>query len=269
MKDFRTILREAIVRHHRTPFVKALHRMASFVETALRNEGSDFASNGERLVLERLQAAGFGVAVDVGANVGNWSLIALQLWPNCRVQAFEVAPETHATLEASSRASSHSQRLDVHNIGLSDQAGAQTMYYYPEHHGLTSDTRRHDSYHAVPFEAQLTTLDAFCRERGIRSIDYLKIDVEGAEHRVLQGASELLKAGGISCIQFEYGAFSIDTRFLLKDYYALLSDQFFIGKIHRTEVVFGDYDWRAEDFRFCNYLCISRTRPDLKRLVQA
>ncbi len=143
------------------------------------------------------------------------------------------------------------------------------MYYFPDHPDLTSDMPRHDDYKVIPFEAYLTTLDAFCRERRIEAIDFLKIDVEGAEHRVLEGARELLEAQKIDCIQFEYGAFSIETRFLLKDYFALLSGQYFIGKIFPNHIAFTDYDWMAEDFRFSNYLCVSRSRPDLLQLLQA
>lgn len=120
----------------------------------------------------------------------------------------------------------------------------------------------------MPFEANLTTLDDFCAERGIEAIDYLKIDVEGAEHRVLKGARSLLQDDKIACIQFEYGAFSIETRFLLKDYFELLSDRFVIGKIFPDHVAFGDYAWTAEDFRFCNYLCVSKDRPDIQRILE-
>ncbi len=245
-----------------------MHRAAAFFESAWHNEGVDFSSNGEKVVLERLQSADLHLAFDVGANVGDWTGTALQLWPNCRVHAFEVAPRTFDLLKTTFLASPHRSRVELHGTGLSSRAGRQTMYYFPDHDKLTCDVPRHDGYTAVPFEAQLTTLDAFCSERRIEAIDYLKIDVEGAEHYVLEGARELLKADKITCIQFEYGAFSIQTRFLLKDYFDLLSDRFVIGKIFPDHVAFGDYDWTAEDFRFSNYLCVSKTRPDLKRLLQ-
>ena len=59
----------------------------------------------------------------------------------------------------------------------------------------------------------------------------------------------------------------VDTRFRLKDFFTLLGGQFEIGKIYPTYVDFGDYDWRSEDFRFANYLCISRDHPELRRLL--
>jgi len=256
-----------IARHRRSPLVMAMHNVTSFFESAWRNEGSEFAVNGEQSVLEKLEPANFQLAIDVGANLGHWFRSAVELWPNCRVHAFEVAPSTFKSMELETRLMPGRERVELHNLGLSDASGTQTMYYFPDHPQLTCDLPRHDSYKAVPFDANLTTLDAFCREKKIDAIDFLKIDVEGAEFRVLQGASELMNAQRIACIQFEYGAFSIQTRFLLQDYYAALSDRYVIGKIFPNYIAFGDYDWRAEDFRFSNYLCVAKSRSDLQQLL--
>jgi FkbM family methyltransferase len=260
-------VRKAIARHHRASVVVAVHGLASFFESAWHNDDPEFATSGEQFVLERLQSADFRLAVDVGANVGDWTRAALALWPNCRVHAFEVAPATYAELEQT-MAGLHLPpgRIQTHAVGLSDQPGVQRLYYYPDHPKLTGDVARHVGRTAVPFDARMETLDAFCGERGIEAIDYLKIDVEGAEHRVLKGARRLLESNAISCIQFEHGAFWLDSRFLLRDYYDLLAERFFIGKIHPRDVAFSEYDWRGEDLRFSNYLCIAKSRPDLQRL---
>ena len=260
-------LRRSIARHRRSGLVTAIHGAAAFVESAWHNEDADFETNGERFALERLRAAEFKVALDVGANVGQWTNAALALWPHCHIHAFEVAPKTFAGLEANARTWSGADRAHLHPFGLSDAAGTLPMYYYPDRHELTSDTPRHDGLTMVPFEAPVTTLDQFCSDRRVDHIDYLKIDVEGAEHRVLNGASALLQANRIDCIQFEYGAFSIDTRVMLRDYFGWLGPSHVIGKIFPTHVAFADYEWTMESFRFSNYLCISRQRGDLQRLV--
>jgi len=268
LSGVKNAVRGTIARHRRSPLVTAIHNVTSFVESAWRNEGSEFAVNGEQFVLEKLKPANFRLAIDVGANLGDWFGAALELWPNCRVHAFEVAPATFKSMEKGIRLLPGRERVELHNLGLSDAAGTQTMYYFPDQPQLTCDLPRHDSYRAVPFDASLTTLDIFCRDKKIDAIDFLKIDVEGAEYRVLQGARELINSQRIACIQFEYGAFSIQTRFLLQDYYAALSDRFIIGKIFPNYVAFGDYDWRTEDFRFSNYLCVAKGRSDLQQLLQ-
>jgi FkbM family methyltransferase len=264
----KTAVRGSISKHRRSAVITAIHRAASFFESSWRNETTDFSINGEQVVLERLKPADFRLAIDAGANLGEWSHTVLQLWPNCRVKAFEVAPEVYRGLAAGAGPLTDRKRADVYGIGLSDQPGVQTMYYFPDHPWLTCDIPRHESYKSVSFQAELTTLDAFCEEHKIDAIDFLKIDVEGAEHRVLKGAAGLLDRQKISCIQFEYGAFSIQTRFLLKDYYEMLSSRFFIGKIFPNYVAFGEYDWTMENFQFCNYLCVVKNRPDLRQLLQ-
>ena len=261
-------LKQAIARNRRSAVVTALHRMATFVDSAWNNEGADFDANGERFVIQCLAPAALRTAFDVGANTGRWSRAALTLWPQCHVHAFEVVPETCQELARSLASSDHAARATAHDFGLSDSVGAQRMYFFPGHSELTSDIPRHDDYMAVPFEARLTTLDVFCRDEGIETVDFLKIDVEGAEHRVLKGGHALVEEQKIACIQFEYGAFSIDTHFLLKDYFTLLSPRYFIGKIFPNHVAFGDYTWRDENFRFSNYLCVAKTRPDLRALIE-
>jgi FkbM family methyltransferase len=260
-------VRRAIARHRRSSLVTAVHKAAAFVESAWHNEGADFDTNGERFVLERLRAAEFQVALDVGANVGHWAEAALALWPRCHVHAFEIAPKTFAGLEANARTWPGADRARLHQLGLSDNAGILPMYYYPDRHELTSDTPRHEGLTTVPFEARVTTLDQFCSDQRIDHIDYLKIDVEGAEHRVLKGASAFLQAKGIACIQFEYGSYSIDSRVMLRDYFGWLGQSHVIGKIFPNHVAFTDYDWTMESLRFSNYLCVSRQREDLQKLV--
>jgi FkbM family methyltransferase len=258
-------VRRAIATHRRSSPMIALHKVAEFCEGAWRNEGSDLASNGERFIIERFRLANFQIVIDAGAHTGEWCLQSLSAWPSCRVHAFEVAPKTFERLARARDASTHAARLSVHSTGLSNDSGKQTMYYFPDEPQLTCDIPRHGTSKSVPFEATLTTLDEFCRSEHIEAIDFLKIDVEGAEHRVLKGARHLL--GNTSCIQFEYGPFSIQTRFLLNDYFDLLADRFLIGKIYPNYIAFGDYDWREENFRFCNYLCVAKDRADLRSMI--
>lgn len=263
----KSAVRSAITRHRRSGLMTALHNAASFFESAWHNENADFATSGEKFVLKRLEAADCRVALDIGANAGDWTHEVLGLWPRCHVHAFEVAPHTYRRLE-SALAPSHRGRSTLHNIGLSDQSGTQTMYYFPNNDKLTCESPRHAGFESVPFEGRFATLDEFSAAHGIDHVDFLKIDVEGAEYRVLTGAAELLRSGRIAAIQFEYGAFSIDTRIMLRDYYELLGDRYAIGKIFPDHVAFTDYDWKSEDFRFSNYLCVSNDRPELRRLLQ-
>jgi FkbM family methyltransferase len=268
LRRLRSGARAFISSHRTSVVVRSLHKAAAFVESAYQNEGSDFFRNGERRVLERLLAINPRVAFDVGANVGDWALEAVQMWPSCHVHAFEVAPPTFKQL-TDRLGDTHRSRITAQCLGLSDAAGAQEMFFFPDHPELTADRLRHEGKAVERFEAQTERGDAYVERHQIDAIDFLKVDVEGAEYRVLNGFTKTLNAGKIHCLQFEYGAFSIQTRVLLADYYTLLRDRFWLGKIYPAAVEFGDYDWRMEDFRFANFCAVSRERADIKRLLES
>lgn len=255
----------AISSHRDTRLVRLAHRAAQFVEGAYHNEGNDFDVNGERRTLDLLAGFGFRVALDVGANTGAWSRLAAAAWKTGNVHAFEIAPGTARRFRDATAACADRRRIMLHEFGLSDVPGIVPMYLVPHQDDLTCSDPHRAASGSIRFDGEVSTVDAFCRQHRIDHIDFLKIDVEGDEFRVLKGASEMLSGGRISCIQFEYGAFSTDTRFLLKDYYAMLAEKYEIGKIYPQDVQFSDYSWRMEDFRFCNYLCVLKERTDIAR----
>jgi FkbM family methyltransferase len=259
--------RRLIAHHRRSRGVQALHQLASFVESAYRNDGTSCDENGERNVLTKLRAANFHTAFDVGANYGEWLIASLAAWPQCQVHAFEPAPLTFQRLQGCLANSGHRERAILNCVGLSDATGEQTMFYFPEYPDLTCDLPRYGARPCVPFQARTATADDYAESHSIATVDFLKIDVEGAEHRVLKGFSKHLAARRVHCLQFEYGAFSTQTKFLLGDYYALLSADYWIGKIYPTYVDFREYDWTMEDFRFANYCCVSKLRSDLRDLL--
>lgn len=139
------------------------------IESSYLNVGTDFATNGERHVLERLRKADFRLAVDGGAHLGDWSFQLLERWRHCHIDAFEVAPETVKRLSAKADEHPDRGRLTIHGIGLSDRVGSQAMYFPPDSADLTCDIPRHETLPSIPFVAQTTTLSAICEDHRIRS----------------------------------------------------------------------------------------------------
>ena len=260
--------RVLISRNRRMLPVRWLNGIASFIESAYANEGSNLEHNGEAKLLRRATAARFKVAIDVGANVGDWTAYAVKAWPGCCVHAFEVAAPTHFKLLENIRNLGIEDRVTIHCAGLSDFDGRGEIFYYPDDPEVTADMHRHTTKQVQAMPCTFCTGDAYLAEVGIERVDFLKIDVEGAEHKVLKGFSGTIAENRIQCIQFEYGTFSIDTKVLLKDYYALLGERYWIGKIFPAHVEFQDYDWRTENFRFSNYCCVLKTRPELRRMLE-
>jgi hypothetical protein len=91
----------------------------------------------------------------------------------------------------------------------------------------------------------------------ITGIDFLKVDVEGMEERVLKGFAGMLALGAIKIIQFEYGYVNAVTKFLLRDFYEMLRPyDMVIGKIYPTYVDFREYKLNHEDFLGPNFLAV-------------
>jgi Methyltransferase FkbM domain len=112
--------------------------------------------------------------------------------------------------------------------------------------------------------------DDFLTREGIRQVDFLKLDVEGAEHLALQGLEAALRQQRIRLVQFEYGRVNVLTHFLLRDFYQLFSQYgYAVGKIYPDYVDFRDYDLIDEDFLGPNYLACRIGDVALRRLVRS
>lgn len=248
-------LRNYIFGQHRAnPVVKAIARRAEKISLAYKNFNYDAHSNGEEFLLRDVLAPkNPRVIVDVGANDGGWALLAARYCPGATVHAFEIVPKT-ANLCAQSTADE--RRIILNRVGLSDVSGSVNVKSFSDHtHSSTLDYP-----HDLPFEnisAKVIAGDDYLAEHNLPQIDLLKIDVEGAENKVIAGFNTALRAGRIKMIQFEYGRANILSKFLLKDWYDLLTPLGYrIGKLYPGHIDFKPYDLKDEDFIGPNYVAI-------------
>ena len=220
----------------------------------------DWRSNGENWLLNRLAGFRPSVVFDVGANVGDWSMLARNALPESQLHAFEIVESTYAVLRDRCAGKAG---LVLNNFGLSDRSGTITMHLFDGTNELTSHVAYpHGGYREVICPVRRG--DEYMRERGIERIDFLKIDVEGAEHLVLHGFGAMLDAGQIDVIQFEYGKVNIITHFLLRDFYEFLESRgYLVGKLFPDFVDFRPYELEDEDFLGPNYVAVRKTRSDI------
>ena len=252
---------EAIARHRRNRLVGTAAASCTRFLDAYENLNYDSRSNGESFVLETLKPTKPSCIFDVGANVGHWSLMAHAICPDATIHAFEILKSTYDVLESQTRAV---DKIIANASGLSNKDEMVTLKYFPENTDLTtmSDYPRDMKYTEVT--GHVATGDAYAEEHGIDRIDFLKIDVEGAENLVLEGFARTIDRDAIDVIQFEYGTINILTKFLLRDFFDFFEGKgYAVGKIYPNYVDFRAYQFDLEDFRGPNFLAVRNERDDL------
>ena len=223
--------------------------------------------NGERWLLEVLRGETIRTVVDVGANVGKWSLLAAERFPQATLLALEIVPATAEELRART---SGRDRIRPFNLGLADHTGTVTIRYNPAVSAHATLTAYPHSWEGQRIECRVMRGDDFLAREGIREVDFLKIDVEGVEHLVLRGFEGLLRERRVRFVQFEYGRVNVLTRFLLKDFYELFAGYgYVVGKIYPDHVEIRDYDLGDEDFLGPNYLACRAEEPALRHLTKS
>jgi FkbM family methyltransferase len=256
-----------IASHRRGALMRKIAGYSDLFRTWHRNLDGDPRYNGEEFVLRTLQPFGLETIFDVGANVGDWSRMARSLFPEARIHAFEIAPPTARLVEEAFQGDT---RFVLNACGLSNADGEIEIKYYPEDGALSSLIDYPHQRRVEMISARVTTGDGYVSANGIERIDFFKMDVEGAEHLVLEGLRETLRGGKISALQFEYGTVNIVTKFLLRDFYRTFEEAGFrVGKIFPNYVDFREYSFDQEDFLGQNYLAISTRLPEWIRALQA
>jgi FkbM family methyltransferase len=132
--------------------------------------------------------------VDVGANVGYFTLLAASL--GARVVAYEPTLTVMERLRENVALNGFDQ-VTVVNAAVAEKPGTLTFYASPDDPEANNLFGQGD--HAVDVAA--VSLDEDLAERGIQKVDLLKIDAEGAEPLVLAGAAALLKSGATIVIE--------------------------------------------------------------------
>jgi FkbM family methyltransferase len=229
----------------------------------------DFAKNGESELLTRMAALRPTLVFDVGANVGDWSAIAAEKFPGAIVHCFEISKKTFQTLGGHLKG----PRFKLNNFGLSNESGTLRYKDYGQNSGVNTiilDATYHDDAvsHAL-VEAPIKSGFDYCQENSIDFIDFIKIDVEGAEHLVIMGFEELLAKKMVRAIQFEYGYTNGDSRFLMRDFYHLFEKHgYIVGRIRRGGVSFRGWMYQDNDFTSGpNYLAVRKDDDQLIGLL--
>jgi FkbM family methyltransferase len=124
--------------------------------------------------------------IDIGANIGWFSLLASTIvGPHGRIHAFEPRETIARYLKRSFELNCLQDTAQVHVCGLdaTEQAGLISWATGTNNAGSAALSNTRSDARLSYGEIQLCTLDSF----GIDRVDFIKIDVEGAEMRAIQG----------------------------------------------------------------------------------
>ena len=147
-----------------------------------------------RALLQMLQSAGpKALVVDVGANIGLISLNLLSLLTSVRIHAFEPNPKTLSFLRRTVVENGLDGRIELHAVALSRNAGKESYAVHGRRHSSGDgfrDTGRAGTSRQI--QVPTTTLDQWWTGAGRPVVHAIKIDTEGAELWVLEGARGLL-----------------------------------------------------------------------------
>jgi FkbM family methyltransferase len=197
--------------------------------------------------------------LDVGGNRGEYAAAVRQCFPECSIHVFEPSPECATQLRC---------RFDgdlsvvIHEVAVSDEAGERVLWTVEAGSALASLTRRRLEHVGLSMDqssiVRSIRLDDLVQSGALVHVDWIKIDVEGHELAVLQGARSLL--GSVSLVQFEFGGCNIDTRSFFRDYWYLFTDLGFrlFRLTARRPVPVWRYEEILEHFRTTNYVAVRK-----------
>jgi FkbM family methyltransferase len=249
-------------RNSHNALFKGLAGFGRSLNRLYENRNHDIYSNGELTILKKISKLNPQVIIDGGANIGDYSLLVNQTNPSCKIFSFEPVDSTFKKLTENTK--------DLDNIilvrkGLFSENCQKEIYLFNSNaHSSIYNLERLDYESKQKLIIELVRGDDFMKENEIDTIDFLKLDIEGAEYDALTGFGNSIKNGKIKAIQFEYGYINISTKKLLIDYYNFFeSNDYVVGKIFPKIVEFRKYEFKHEDFIGPNFIAVRKSEADL------
>ncbi|WP_421781044.1 FkbM family methyltransferase [Kiloniella litopenaei] len=157
---------------------------------------------------------------DIGANVGGYSLYAA-IMKSAQVYAFEPESQSYGILNHNLFRNKVCDQIKAYNIGLSDQEGFTQLYLNYFGGGVSCSAVgealcNYDAFNEkgleefTPKHVQgvfTTTVDSLVYKHAMPTPDHIKIDVDGFEHKLISGASRLLREGKVKSLLIEINQF--------------------------------------------------------------
>lgn len=200
------------------------------------------------------------IIFDVGANKGNYTKELIKTYADANYYLFEPNFLNYEKLKSDF---SQLKNIRIINKALSDKNGFDFLYSDKPGSGLGSLFKRRLDHFNINFDNKekinLIRLDTFLQDENKDIIiDYFKMDVEGAEIKVLHGIGKFINR--IKLIQFEFGGCNIDSRTFFQDFwYYFKNNNFDLFRVTLNgpkKIIF--YNESDEYFKTTNYIALNK-----------
>jgi FkbM family methyltransferase len=197
---------------------------------------------------------------DVGANNGDYTNELLKYYKEANYYLFEPNLLNYEKLNLRFL---NKKNIKIINKALADKDGPDFLYSDKSGSGLGSLNKRRLDHYNINFDIKerihLIRLDTFLKDLDKDLIiDYFKMDVEGAEIKVLHGMDKFINR--IKLIQFEFGGCNIDSRTFFEDFWYYFKgnnfDLFRITLSGPKKINF--YNESDEYFKTTNYIALNK-----------
>ena len=231
-------LRRAFYRWHKGLFLLGLSGLG------ILNYNEKRSLPEERFLRDLFRGRSQATVLDIGAHRGSYASHLMAVLPAAVVYAFEPHPHTFPYLAANARRDG----FQALNLACGDRQGAATLYDYgaeeagSEHASIYPEViAKISGSDSLSWEVPVITVDDFLQQQRIARVDLLKIDTEGNELKVLQGACHSLSENKIDVVQFEFNDMNIVSRVFFKDFYRALPGYQFYRMLPDGLVPLGEY----------------------------
>ena len=208
------------------------------------------------------------VFLDIGANIGEYSIALTSAFPTCRCYAFEPNPITFEQLSLNTNAKLNILPL---NYGAGSERDRIKLFVYKTDSSTSHASLYRDVFKECHMQDESGIEEVSCIIEKVddliesciipeAAIHFIKIDTEGHELQGLKGALSAIRTRGVRAIQFEFNEMNVISRVFLKDFYDLLGDEWNFFRLNTQELISlgGRYDSANEIFKFQNIIAIRK-----------
>jgi FkbM family methyltransferase len=126
-----------------------------------------------------------------------------------KVYAFEPSPDLAQKFKKNIQLNNYDRIIEIHQLGVCDKIGFSLFALSPNQnsgwgHLCTDEQFSTNEQFNQTIAIQTDTLDNFFEEKQINTVKFMKVDIEGAEDKLIEGAKKVLHEKRVKHIYMEF-----------------------------------------------------------------